>query len=148
MRMVHTQEDKLKLIAMPKYETRYSNSGFVGPVAQFVAGLLPRATQRLDGPSSRHVLVDACGHLMDFELGSMRLAKPEDRLSKRVPYRFEPYHAAQVLIDLAGLVSEQFRVLEYAACPSAIPEVLSLLEAALPQSKAPMTHTHTFLCCK
>ena len=142
LRLVQSTDSKLKLVARQVYERRYSSAGFVGGVAAFLAGMLPKATKRLDGTSTRHVLVDSCGQLIDFELTGTRSATPEDRISKRVPYRFEQYQAPQALMDLVATLAPQYGILQYATCPSTVPEVLLLLEAALPHSRA-LTTTHT-----
>ena len=126
---------KLTVQAVTLWEPRYSTSGFVSGVSSFVAGLLPRPTKPLNGPTSRFVLVDRAGQLLDFELGGVRPATPEDRISLCVPYKFEPWDPSETAKDLVKRIAAHYAQHEYTSCPSNDPEIVIMIEAMLPESR-------------
>ena len=126
---------KLVVEAVECWEPRYSSSAFVAGVSQFVAGLLPRPTKPLNGPSSRYVLVDRAGKLIDFELGQIRQATADDRISLCVPYSFDPWNPPDLAKDVVNKVARFYTNNEYSRCPAEDPEIVSMLEALLADSR-------------
>ena len=59
----------------------YGNDRFFVPVANIVKTYLPTATTMpdLDGSNARFLLRFACGNVLDFRTGEVRLAQPADR---------------------------------------------------------------------
>ena len=81
------------------------------------------------------MLVDRAGKLIDFELGQIRQATADDRISLCVPYSFDPWNPPDLAKDVVNKVARFYTNNEYSRCPAEDPEIVSMLEALLADSR-------------